>query len=309
MKEPGSRLQGPNTQLRVPPHAPSPVRVDFTTNQGADLSVLEFHRVRDLLHRVCGIRLQDGKEQLVKARLWKRVRSLGLDGYSEYLDRVESSSGAEELVQMVDSLTTNKTSFFREPAHFEFLRDHIGEAIVSGRELRIWSAGCSTGQEPYTIAITMLEAAGRAPAPNPAAGSGGEFRVLATDISNRVLDEARRGRYPGSDLDGVDSSLVGRYFTRSNEGGRPAFTVADRVRRAVRFAKLNLMGEWPMHGPFDFIFCRNVMIYFDLATQQKLIRRFGEILRPGGHLLVGHSESLSGRAQGFTYVQPATYRK
>jgi chemotaxis protein methyltransferase CheR len=279
---------------------PVPSALDFGESSGAELRPEEFARVCRLLYSVCGINLQPGKEQLVKARLWKRVRVLHLSSYSQYLDLLESRSGGEELLLMVDSLTTNKTSFFRESAHFDFLRDRLRERSKGDAQLRIWCAGCSTGQEPYTLAITLVEAG----LTNPR-----EARILATDISARVLEEARAGVYGADDVGDIDRAMLAKYFRPQTGNAAPSYAVTESARRMIQFARLNLMEAWPMKGPFDFIFCRNVMIYFDKDTQQKLVRRFWETLRPGGFLLVGHSESLTGRADRFAYVQPATYQK
>jgi chemotaxis protein methyltransferase CheR len=266
-----------------------------------ELTASEFGRISRLLYNVCGIRLQPGKEPLVKARLWKRIASLGLKGYEDYLAVVESRAGAEELSVMVDALTTNKTSFFREPQHFEFLRQRLRTDYRNERGLRIWCAGCSTGQEPYTLAITLLEewpdAARR------------DARILATDISARVLESAREGQYTDDDLTGVEVGVRRRHFAESRCGEERTYRVADGPRALVKFARLNLLGPWPMRGPFDFIFCRNVMIYFDKETQLRLSTRFADILRPDGYLVVGHSESLTGRVDAFTYIIPAVYRK
>lgn len=265
------------------------------------LTPAQFRRITDLLYSICGIQMKEGKEPLVKARLWKRVKNLGLESFKEYVDLVQGPSGRDELLQMVDVLTTNKTSFFREAQHFEFLRDCLRGEFRGNRKLRIWCAGCSTGQEPYTLAITLLK--------DMAENSRNDVRILATDISNRVLETAKAGVYEPDNFVGVDPSIMKRHFTPHTEGGMKAYRVTDQLRSLVSFARLNLMEGWPMKGPFDFIFCRNVMIYFDKETQERLVGRFRDILMPGGYLFVGHSESLTGRVEGFSYVQPAVYRR
>jgi chemotaxis protein methyltransferase CheR len=265
------------------------------------LTPSQFQRLSELLHRVTGIHLQHGKEQLVKARLWKRVHALGLPGFDDYIELVEGGRDPAELSVMVDALSTNKTSFFRESAHFDFLRERLcGRPAASG-PVRIWSAGCSSGEEPYTIAMVVAETL---------LGTGPrDVRLLATDVSTRVLARARAGVYSEPELEGVSPGRRRRFFVPHVEGSAEAWRVTDELRHMIRFAHLNLMGEWPMRGPFDFIFCRNVMIYFDRPTQDRLIGRFRGLLRPGGHLLIGHSESLSGRTLDLDYIQPALYRK
>jgi chemotaxis protein methyltransferase CheR len=261
----------------------------------------QFDRLRQLLYRVCAIDLQPGKEQLVKARLWKRVPQLGLSSFDEYIKLVESPAGAAELSSMVDALTTNKTSFFREAQHFGILGEHSKAVLQSRGSLRIWSAGCSSGEEPYTIGMTLHQAI-------PGL-SGMDVRILATDISSRILERARSATYDEGDVSGIPSQILRRFFTTHQMGAAARYVVSDSVRSLVRFARLNLMDPWPMRGQFDFIFCRNVMIYFDAETQKTLIARFYEALRPGGFFFVGHSESLSGRSGAFEYRMPATYQK
>jgi chemotaxis protein methyltransferase CheR len=267
----------------------------------APLSREQFDQISDILHRITGIHLQAGKEQLVNARLWKRIYSLGLGGFSEYLALVERDPGGEELSFMIDALTTNKTSFFREAQHFEILAEKLNGWFRGHDSLRIWSAGCSSGEEPYTIAITLLQAF-------PDAGRR-DARILASDISSRVLQEAKNAWYGEDEVADVPASLLSQYFTVEQSGGSTHYRVKESVRSLVRYAKLNLMGPWPMNGSFDFIFCRNVMIYFTRETQDRLVGRFRDLLNPGGLLLIGHSESLTGRDLGLTYVFPAVYQK
>ncbi|MEP7383359.1 MAG: protein-glutamate O-methyltransferase CheR [Gemmatimonadota bacterium] len=263
------------------------------------LSNAQFRYVGDLVTRISGIQLPAGKESLVRSRLAKRLRALGISTVQEYLDLVERDTSRAELAEMVDVLTTNKTAFFREIEHFRLLqRVILPDLARTGAPIRIWSAGCSTGEEPYTIAMVARESLG------PAATL---VRILATDISARVLQRARTAEY---DVDLVQD--VAPDVRRAHL--EPVAGVANRVRVAmptsalVQFARLNLMGDWPMKGPFDVIFCRNVMIYFDKPTQERLVTRLTAMLAPGGHLMVGHSESLSGLRHDLGYVQPATYR-
>lgn len=258
----------------------------------------QFGKVSQHIYALCGIKLTAGKEELVQSRLSKRLQALDLQTFDEYLNYVETDKSGREIVQMIDVLTTNKTSFFREIQHFDFLREQILPQLdTEKKQLRIWSAACSSGEEPYSIGILLHEAI-----PNFASW---DARILATDISTEILARAQAACYTNDVLMPVPTALQKRYFTQSNGG----WQVADKVRNLVKFARLNLMHDFPMRGPFDVIFCRNVMIYFDKPTQEKLVNRFYELLAPGGHLLVGHAESLIGAKHNFRYVQPAVYLK
>jgi len=257
----------------------------------------EFRRACAIVYDVAGISMTDGKEGLVSSRLSKRIRELGLPGFPEYLARVERDDA--ELAEMVDRLTTNKTNFFREAAHFDWLRDRV-LPMAEGRMLRLWSAGCSSGEEPYTMAMVLHEATGG----RPNAG------ILATDISGRMLAKARDGMYLPETVADVEPALIQRHFQPAkSEAGAARMQVREHVRRMVRFARLNLMEAWPMRGPFDAIFCRNVMIYFDRPTQERLVNRFYDMLVPGGYLFIGHSETLHALEHGYSYAAPAAYVK
>jgi chemotaxis protein methyltransferase CheR len=260
-----------------------------------------FQRISDLLHRQCGISLHDGKQALVRARLVKRLIHLGFGGFDQYLRYLEADASGVELRTMVDVLTTNKTSFFREPQHFAFLRSEVLPREWRGRDgLRIWSAGCSTGEEPYSLAITLREELPDVDRRDP--------RILATDISTRVLERARAAEYDLDALADVPPPIMRRHFHRAHrQDGH--YQVVEPTRALVRLARLNLLAQWPMRGPFDAIFCRNVMIYFDAATRQQLVGRFWRLLRPGGYLFLGGAESLSGVEHEFEYVQPAIFRR
>ncbi len=275
---------------------------DSSPWNSAELTDRHFRVISGILHQRCGIKLTEGKEGLVKARLSKRLRHLGLGGFDQYLDYLNSDAGSGELYTMIDSLTTNKTSFFREDAHFHFLRDHILPAVrQQGGRLRIWSAACSSGEEPYSIALLLKNVW-----PDI---QKCDVKILATDISARVLDQAKSGIYSGEAVADVPRPMLERYFTACGSAANREFKINDEVRSLIRFARLNLMEEWPMTGPFNLIFCRNVMIYFDKETQKKLVRRFWELLETDGYLFVGHSESLTATSKDYRYIQPATYRK
>ena len=273
--------------------------IDLTA---VELSATEFQRIAQLLYRLCGITLPHGKEGLVKARLARRLRTLGLSTFDYYVEHVERDQTGAELTGMIDARTTNKTSFFRDAAHFEFLRQEVLPEVRRTRgRLRIWSAGCSSGEEPYTLGIVLRE---ELPDLDRM-----DARVLATDISTRVLAKVRAAIYDEETLQDVPPALVTRYFTHVTTAPARTYRVHDSVRSLVHTARLNLMEPWPMRGPFDAIFCRNVMIYFDKQTRQELVRRYWELLRPGGHLFVGLSESLTSLSHNFHYVQPAVYVK
>lgn len=266
------------------------------------LSAAQFREIRDLTYRICGIHLPAGKEGLVQSRLARRLRLLQLTDFDQYISHVRADAGGTEVSHMIDALTTNKTNFFREPRHFEYLAERVlPEARERGEPLRIWSAGCSSGEEPYSLAMLIVD--------DPRARHP-DARILATDIASDILDRAREGVYDERQLEGVSEARRRAHFEPVRAGaGEPKWRVRDPLRSLIRFARLNLMGEWPMRGPFDVILCRNVMIYFDKPTQERLVERFAALLRPGGHLLVGHSESLSGIRHGLRFVQPAVYMR
>lgn len=265
-----------------------------------ELSDCQFADIRDIVYRVCGINMHEGKEGLVKGRLMKRLRVLDLNSFGEYLRFVRADKSRDELTAMIDALTTNKTSFFREAQHFDFLKDSIlPDLRARGGPIRIWSAGCSSGEEAYTLAILLREGIPEI--------DRLDARILATDISTRVLATARAGLYESEKLDGVPAPALKRYF-EAEDGGR-SYRAGAALKRLLSLARLNLMEEWPMRGPFDAIFCRNVMIYFDKPTQERLVHRFWELLGRGGHLFVGHSESIGAWAHELTYVRPAVYVK
>jgi chemotaxis protein methyltransferase CheR len=265
------------------------------------LSSDRYHAVGEFLHEITGIRLRDGKEALVVSRLGHRVRATGLASLDSYIDAILDGDWDEELPHFIDVLTTNKTNFFREAAHFDLLAERVLPRLAAqGREIRLWSAACSSGEEPYTLAMTVRD--------HLPPEAQRRTRILATDISTRILATARTARYSGAQLHGLTPEVLRRHLDRE-PGASGAYTVKPEVREFVRFARLNLMDAWPMRGPFDVILCRNVMIYFDRPTQEVLVQRFAELLPPGGYLCVGHAESLSGIAHGLEVVQPAVYRK
>ncbi len=275
--------------------------------QDVVLGEKEFRQISDLVHERCGINLHDGKKELVRARLAKRLREGGFHTFSEYIQHVMNDTTGREFSILVDSLSTNLTKFFREEQHFDYLRDVLLPGLVEAKQndgntrLRAWSAGCSSGEEPYSIAIVLLEAlreAGR-----------WDVKLLATDVSTRMLRQAEAGRYDAQRVASIPTPLRHKYLVRRHERDGDSYEVAHTLRAMVLFRYLNLMEDWPIKGPLDFIFCRNVMIYFDKPTQSRLIDRFYDLLAPGGVLFTGHSESLTGIKHRFEYVQPTIYAK
>jgi chemotaxis protein methyltransferase CheR len=266
------------------------------------LQPAQFVKIGQLVHRVCGINLRPGKEELVRSRLIKRLSALDLETFDDYLTYLDDDTSGQELITMIDVLTTNKTSFFRESQHFTFLVQHVlPDLQAAGQPMRFWSAGCSSGEEPYSIAMTLREEIQDI--------DRRDVRILGTDISTRILAIARQAVYDRDSLDGVPAPLLHKYFIPVQPASSGMYQVHERLRAMVRLARLNLMQKWPMQGPFDLIFCRNVMIYFDKTTQEWLAKRFWNLLRPGGYLFLGHSESLATGSSMFRYVQPAVYMK
>jgi len=264
----------------------------------------DFERIRERVYRIAGISLSDAKRTLVVSRLTKIVRALRLSGFSAYIDHLEAGARAEDEQDFVNALTTNLTRFFREDHHFDHLESFVAGLVArplrygrGGRpRLRIWSAGCSTGQEPYTVAMSLLAAF-----PDLRRW---DFRILATDIDTNVLTKAQTGMYPASEISGLSAQRA-KLFDRSAAG---EVVVPEAARDLVAFRMLNLIGEWPMKGPFDAILCRNVAIYFDKPTQGRLFDRLGTMLAPDGFLYIGHSENLQAVSEGYRLVGKTIYQ-
>ncbi|MBN2799451.1 MAG: methyltransferase domain-containing protein [Deltaproteobacteria bacterium] len=263
-----------------------------------------FHRFATLAHRRAGISLHEGKLTLVEARVGKRVRALGLSDAGTYLRFLEDDRTGEELVQFLDVITTNFTSFFREPDHFELLRAQLAQCYQAGqRRVRLWSAASSSGEEPYSMAITLLDTLD-----DPAL----DARILATDLSSRMLARAQAGHYLEKAVAPVPPALRQRHFspTGPDPKGNPQVTVSREARALVTFKRLNLAKPpFPMPGPLDVVFCRNVMIYFDQPVRQALITDIERLLKPGGLLLIGHTETLTGIQSRLGTVRPSVYQK
>ena len=262
-----------------------------------------FKKFSAIAYAKAGIFLKDGKETLVSARVRKRQRALGIEHPKDYLKYLEDDESGDELVHFLDAISTNFTSFFREREHFDLLAEVIKAWIAQGRhKLRIWSAAASSGEEPYSLAITILEAIESRPI---------DLKILATDISTRVLQKARDGIYPVSQLESLSKRQRLMFFLpiEGSDPSEPLLQVTPEVRQLVTFKRLNLsVTPYPMKGPFDLIFCRNVMIYFDKSVRQKLVTEFQRLLKPDGYLITSHTESLMGLDSTFSAVTPSIYR-
>ncbi len=277
----------------------------MSTGSTADLSARDFQRLRSFIYEECGINLTEAKKSTLQSRLTKRMRSLGLVSLSAYCDYVLSPEGKrEELVAMIDAVTTNKTAFFREQNHFDYLTRHALPSLLGGRRrnLTVWSAGCSTGEEPYTLAMVLNEYRERVPFFS--------CRIVATDISTNALRIAAKAVYDEERIDPVPSSLKRKYFLKSKDPEKRLVRVVPELRDMVTFRRLNFMdGEFGLQEPVDIIFCRNVIIYFDRKTQETLLRHFARSLSLGGFLFVGHSETLFGMDVPLAQVAPTIHRR
>ena len=261
----------------------------------------EFRRICALMRERAGIELGEGKRPLCQTRLIRRLRALGLPDYAAYV-RLLDDPDSPEHDELINALTTNVTAFFREDHHFQMLANDILPAIAQrGHRVRLWSAGCSTGEEPWSLAMVVREALGDA--------DGVDIKILATDIDTQVLTHARAGIYGDDQVEPLSRTRLQRFFSRGTGAHAGQWRIADELRSLVTFNRLNLFDPWPMRGSFDVISCRNVIIYFDVANKTKLVRGFHDKLVPGGHLLLGHSESLPLGANGFTGCGRTTYRK
>ncbi|HEV2134601.1 MAG TPA: protein-glutamate O-methyltransferase CheR [Terracidiphilus sp.] len=266
-----------------------------------NLTAREFAAISNLAREEFGLELGHGKEQLVVARLGKLMRRLGFSRFRDFYQHLEDDSSGEALIQLIDVLTTNHTSFFREQSHFDFLVQHVFAERRPTTPTRIWSAASSTGEEPYTIAMTAREIIGP--------GSPNLPRILATDISTRVLDIARKGIYSADRFPGGPAPWVRKHLLRGAGRWAGWYRMHPEILRMVEFGRINLIEPLPDVGRFLVIFCRNVMIYFNRAAQQKVVNVLTGCLEPGGYLFVGHSESLTGIQHHLQQVQPAIYRK
>ncbi len=258
------------------------------------------------MYEKAGINLHEGKKELVRSRLSRRLRAKKMSRYKEYYKYLMADESGEELIHMLDAISTNLTSFFREPKHFAFLEQTALPAVLSGiksrtKLLNIWSAGCSSGEEPYTLSICLHEFQETEPRI--------DFRILATDISTRMLSTAQNGVYHSSQVQSIEPNVLRKYFQRGQGTWAGHFRLKPFIRKTIDFDRLNLMEPFPFSKKFHIIFCRNVMIYFDKETQGRLVNKYYDCLEPGGFLFIGHSESLTGTEHHFKYVQPTIYQK
>ena len=258
----------------------------------------EFNWIRDYIYKQAGIVLNDTKQAMVVGRLEKRLRHHGLASYSDYFKLFSKPGFENETVMAIDLLTTNETYFFRESKHFDFLAEQIVPQHTPGKPFRVWSAASSSGEEAYTLAMTLAEHL-----------KSGQWSITGTDISTRILDKAKRGLYPSNAAEKIPLTLLRKYCLKGT-GEYDGFLLIDpALRRHVSFVYANLITALPDLGLFDVIFLRNVMIYFDMPTKQRLLDRISQYLRPGGYFVISHSESLNGMKTELQTVQSSIYRK
>ncbi len=258
--------------------------------KGFPFSDQDFNAISKLAYEDFGLHLRENKKALVYSRLVGRVRKLKLASFAEYCELLLDSRNKSERLQLLSSLTTNVTRFFREDHHFKILTDHVlpelAKKASNGKAVRLWSAGCSTGQEPYSLAIAIHE--------HQSELAKKDVRILASDVDTSVLQRAEAGVYEAESASGLTAEQCRSYFSTRADG---ALVASEKIKSLISFRRINLMDDWPISEVFDVIFCRNVAIYFDNETQSRLWKRFSEKLVPGGHMSIGHSERVSGPAQ------------
>ena len=272
------------------------------TDREFPMSDGDFNRIKELAKQRTGIELGDHKKEMIYSRIVRRIRSLSQPDFNHYLNYLESNLESE-LTNFINAITTNLTSFYREPHHFDYLTSTALPEIMkkkAQRRLRIWSAGCSTGEEAYTLAITLNNALGK---------SDWNAKILATDLDTNVIQHGREGIYTQDRVGNLDTNIVRRNFDEISGGREPRFKIKPHIQQLITFNRLNLLGDWPMKGKFDVIFCRNVVIYFSKDTQRKLFDRYADILEPDGYLFIGHSETLHGVTKRFSSIGKTIYRK
>jgi chemotaxis protein methyltransferase CheR len=264
----------------------------------------DFEALRRLVKEMTGINLAESKRELVYGRVSRRLRALGLPTFTAYREVLESGDGSE-LVAFCNALTTNLTAFFRESHHFDYLRDVFltprRAAARRGERIRIWSSACSSGEEPYSIAMTIIETV-----PD---WQSWDIKILATDLDSDLLARAQRGVYGADRVKGMDPKRLSRFFTQARDGAEISYTVVPDLARLITFRQINLMHDLPMHGPLDAIFCRNVVIYFDKDTQRALFSRIAKVQQPGGLLFLGHSETLFKVSDEYALIGKTIYRR
>lgn len=273
----------------------------------AELSEAEFEKLGAMIYRLAGIKMPPSKKTMVQARLKKRLRALGMNSFSQYVDYVFGKEGLEmEIVHILDVISTNKTDFFREPVHFSFLSEKVLPNFTqraSGAPFKVWSAGCSSGEEVYTLTMVLNEFGLQQP--------GFDFSVLGTDISTAILSMATNAVFAENRLKpAVPDWLIRRYFMRSKDAAKKVYRVIPEMRQKARFGRVNFMDDsYPVSEKFDAIFCRNVLIYFDRDTQERVVQKLCNYLKPGGYFFHGHSESLIGMDLPLRNIQPTIFKK
>ena len=261
----------------------------------------DFKLFADLVYKKTGISLQMGKKQLLQSRLGKVLRKREINSYREYYEIVANDSSGEELIELINLVSTNVTNFFREEKHFEFMRNvwYPNFEFSHANPVKIWCAASSSGEEPYSLSITMMELV----------GDKYPYEIFASDISMKVLNMAKRGVYPNKNIENLDSKMVKKYFQAGKGKAEGYVKIKKEIQRCVKFERINLIEPFKHPHNFDLIFCRNVMIYFDMPTKEAIVNKFYNYMNKGAYLMIGHSESLNGLSHPFQYVQPATYRK
>ena len=272
-----------------------------------ELTEKDYANFSALIYKKCGINLHEGKKELLKARLSKLLHQYNFDSIRDYYKFVINDESGQEIIPLLDSISTNLTYFFREPAHFDFLARTAIPTLVkshkdsSKKKLNIWCAGCSSGEEPYSIAMTVIESL-----PDPRQW---EVNILATDISTRMLSTAAKGIYAEERAGKIPHELKRHYFQKGTKRWNGYLRIKPSLRELISFKRFNLMEAFSFETRFEIIFCRNVMIYFDKSTQQNLFRKFYDVLKKEGYFFIGHSESLTGFDHKFRYIQPSIYTK
>lgn len=272
-------------------------------NKNFNFTDKDFNFIRNLVGERTGIVLSDAKRDMVYGRLSRRLRQLDLSDFSTYCNML-SDGDSQELIEFTNAITTNLTSFFREPHHFEFLKEKLLPELMRDnprRRLRIWSAGCSSGEEPYSIAMVVREVM--------PSNSGWDVRILATDLDSNMVKRASEGIYTEERVNGMSMSRMKRWIRKGRAENADMIKMANELQDIITFKELNLMHDWPMSGPFDFMFCRNVVIYFNKDTQRTLFDRYANLVKDGGHLFIGHSESLYKVCDRFQLLGQTIYRK
>lgn len=274
-------------------------------NREFEFTQRDFDFLRKMSNERTGIVVSDDKYDMFYSRLSRRVRALGLSKFSEYCDYLKTDKDGDETLEFTNSITTNLTAFFRENHHFEYLKNTVVPELVgknsAERKIRIWSSGCSTGEEPYSIAMTLHDAMSSI--------GGWDYQIMATDIDSNVLTTASNGVYQMDRVNGIDKKLLKRWFQQGKGSKAEKVRVKKGLREIITFKQINLMSDWRLRQPRDVIFCRNVIIYFDKPTKTRLVERYADNLKIGGYLFIGHSESLFNITNRFELIGNTIYRK